>query len=338
MKPVVLALIVCGAVSLDAAVAATDALPAAADAAAPNATAPKAVMPKPTKALRTQQAKAALAAKAVGDKAGSPASYGPPVPLPQLSVEEIVTRNVAARGGADAWQRVRALQLEGRLDAGRQRVDGGNIGATRGDAKIAKRREVALLAHPAPEPKVIQLPFRLELQRPHQMRLEIPFRNATAIQVFDGHDGWKVRPFLGRGEAEPYTADELRAASGEQELDGPLIGHAAKGIRVALDGTEMVDDRKAYRLKLTLADGQERRLWVDAENFLDLKMEGPPRRFDGRLRPVVTRFKDYRTVQGVQVAHLLETSVQGTRQVERVLVDKVQVNPALDARRFAKPA
>lgn len=323
MKSLVVALIACSAVSFATVAAAAGA---------------QAVTPKATKALRSEQAKAALAAKAVGDKLGTPSAFGPPVQLPPLAAEDIVARNVAARGGADAWRRVQALRLEGRLDAGRQRVDGGDIALTRGDPKLAKRREVVMLAHPAPEPKVIQLPFRLELRRPHQMRMEIPFRETTALQVYDGHEGWKVRPFLGRAEPEPYTAEELRTAASEQELDGPLIGHQAKGIRVAVEGGEMVDDRKAYRLKLTLPDGQERRLWVDAENFLDLKIEGAPRRFDGRLRPVVTRFKDWRAVDGVQVAHLLETTVQGSRQVERVLVDKVQVNPALDAKRFAKPA
>jgi len=49
----------------------------------------------------------------------------------------------------------------------------------------------------------------MELQRPAQDRsLEIEFNNQKAIQVFDGTNGWKLRPFLNRHEVETYTPDE----------------------------------------------------------------------------------------------------------------------------------
>jgi hypothetical protein len=261
------------------------------------------------------------------------------VVLPPLSAEQIVARNVVARGGLAAWKQVRAMSLQGKLDAGQQRRDGGRIALSRQEGKAFEQQQAALLSRQAEPvaPPVIQLPFKLDLKRPNKMRLEIPFRGETAVQVFDGSKGWKLRPYLGRHEVEPYSADELRIAASEQALDGPLIDHAAKGTRVAVDGGEMVDGRKAYRLKLTLRNGEHRRLWIDAETFLDVKMEGAPRRFDGSMHPVATYFRDFRPVDGVQVARTLETRVEGTRQSERIVIEQVALNPPVDDARFAKP-
>lgn len=106
----------------------------------------------------------------------------------------------------------------------------------------------------------------VELKRPRKMRLELQFNGQTAIQVFDGANGWKLRPFLNRREVEPYTQDEIRIASAQSELDGLLVDYAAKGTTIDLDRIEKVEDRDTYKLKLTLKSGQVTHVWVDAGN------------------------------------------------------------------------
>src|SRR5258708_24818161 len=49
-----------------------------------------------------------------------------------------------------------------------------------------------------------------------------------------------------------------------------------------------------YRLKLTYKTGEVRHLWIDARTFLDAKIEGTPRRWDGKTRTVATYFRDYK--------------------------------------------
>src|SRR5258706_1048969 len=41
-----------------------------------------------------------------------------PAPVAKLTAEQIVTKNVAARGGLQAWRAVRTLALSGKMDAG----------------------------------------------------------------------------------------------------------------------------------------------------------------------------------------------------------------------------
>ncbi len=261
--------------------------------------------------------------------------------LPRMGVQQIVERNVSARGGAAAWQHIDTMILTGNMDAGQTRKDGGAAGTlgTMSDLqrKALERQQVASpTAKPAEQPTVIQLPFKLELARPQKMRLEVSFQGDTAVQVYDGAKGWKLRPYLGRHEVEPYTPEELKAAASEQELDGPLINYAAKGTAVSLEGTDEVKGRPAYRLKLTLKGGAQRRVWVDGANFLEVKVEGAPRRFDGRLRRVFTYAEDYKAVQGVMVPFTLETFVEGVPRMERITVKTVALNPPLAASQFAK--
>jgi hypothetical protein len=245
----------------------------------------------------------------------------------KLSPAEIVDKNIAARGGLQAWHAVQTMSMTGKMEAG---------GNTRPTVPMTGKR-IPSAQLPAPRPKEqVQLPFTMELKRPRKLRLEIQFNGQTAVQVYDGANGWKLRPFLNRHEVEPYTTEEIAAASLQSDLDGPLVDYTAKGTKVELEGTEKVESRDCYKLKLTLKSGQVQHVWVDAQTFLETKMEGAPRRLDGKLHPVATYLRDYRSVGHVMVPYLLETSVDGIKQVEKIQIDNVLVNPNVSDARFAK--
>ena len=125
-------------------------------------------------------------------------------------------------------------------------------------------------------------------------------------------------------------------ASTQTDLDGPLIDYAAKGNKVELEGTEPVEGRDAFKLKVTSAEGQVRHVWVDKQTYLDVKVDGT-RRLDGKPRPVWTYLRDYRPVNGLMIPHVLETTVEGVPGSEKILVERVALNPRLDDARFAKP-
>ena len=223
------------------------------------------------------------------------------------SAEQIVAKNVEARGGLKAWRAGHALQMSGEMDAG-----GTND---------------------------VQLPFVLSLKRPHKSRLEITFAGKNATQVYDGSQGWKVRPYLNRDDVEPFTPAEARSAGTAAELDGPLVDYAKKGTRVELAGTEKVEGKETYKLRLRLKGGEQRFVWVDAKTFLEAKISGEPRKLDGRRHDVAVYYRDYRKVSGLKVPYVLETVVQGVKQKSHKMTMKtVTVNPPLGDALFAKPS
>ena len=251
----------------------------------------------------------------------------------KLSAAQIVDKNIAARGGLAAWRAVQTLSWSGKLDAG-----GGNRPQIPGIPGQPQLAQTASQQPASQQPAAqVQLPFVLEMQRPRKARLEIEFKGETAVQVYDGTQGWKLRPFLNRHEVENYTAAELKVAEVQADLDGALVDYAAKGTKIELEGTEPVDGQPAYKLKLTLKNGYVMHEWVDAKTFLEVKVEGTPRRLDGKPHPVAIYLSDYRTVNGLLIPHLIETRVEGVKRTEKIQIEKVVVNPPLDASRFSRP-
>ena len=243
-------------------------------------------------------------AAATTTSAATTAAAASHTPAP-LSVDQIVERNIAARGGLAAWRAVKTLTIAGELDAGGK-----------------PNHELA---------------FVLKEKRQRKSRLEIVFKDQTSLQVYDGAQGWKVRPFLNRNEVETYTPAEMKSAAAEQDLDGPLVDYAAKGTQIALAGTEPVEGHPAYKLKLTLKNGDKRNLWIDAGSFLELKMDGEPRKLDGRMHNVAVYFRDYKTEHGLTMPRLQETAVEGVKQPYKMTISRVAVNESMDDSLFRKP-
>ena len=257
----------------------------------------------------------------------------------ERAARRIADRNAEARGGLEAWRGVQTLSMSGKLDAGTRRdplklARSYQARNAPGRAGSARKRAIGLgLAAEKP----VQLPFVMELARPHKSRLEIQFQGDTAVQVYDGEDGWKLRPFLGRREVEPYSPEELRNAAQQDQLDGILIDYGRKGNRLALVNTEKVEGRDTYKIKVTLANGSVRNVWVDKATGLEAKIDGT-RHLDGKPHPVSTYFHDYRKVDGRVIPHELETVVDGVKGSEKIVIEKVAINPPLASARFEMPS
>jgi hypothetical protein len=221
------------------------------------------------------------------------------------TVSQLIDKNVAAKGGLQAWRAVQTMTFSGKIDAG-------------GKSKT-------------------QLPFVLEKKRPRKERVELVFKNDTAVQVYDGVNGWKLRPYLGRRTVEPYSQDELKSAGFESELDGPLVDYAAKGNKVELEGVEKIENQDAYKLKVTMKGGLMQHIWLDAGTYLEVKVEGTPRRMDKKTRPVSIYLRDYRSVNGLKVPYVIETAVEGNKDTHKMFIESVAVNSKLDDALFAKP-
>jgi len=255
-----------------------------------------------------------------------------------LTAAQIVDKHVVARGGLQAWRAVQTLSVTGTMDAGRgdsvarsTRLAKGGAGATikraHADTQAVDKGEAS---------QQVQLPFTLDMKRPHKSRLEVVFAGKTAVQIYDGTNGWKLRPYLNRNDIDPFTPDEAKAEASRGDLEGPLVDYAAKGTKVELAGVEPVEGHTAYKLKLTMKNGETQTIWIDAQSFLDVKVEGTPRRMDGKMHKVFVLQHDFRTVKGLLIPFVCETAVEGYPQTHALTLKTVVVNPTLDDARFTK--
>jgi len=277
--------------------------------------------------------------KATTEQTKAPAAK--PSKVPNLSAAQIVDKHVAARGGAQAWKAVQTLQLSGKLEAGRGDSYTRSMGYVRTNKSAGKggHPPVAAAAGNGKDAgEQVLLPFTLDMKRPHLSRMEVEFAGKTAVQVYDGTQGWKLRPYLNRNDVEPFTPEETRSADAAREdLEGPLVDYAAKGTKVEFEKVEAVEGKEAYKLKLTMKGGAVRHVWIDANSFLDVKRDGVPRRMDGKMHDVYVYQRDFRKVEGVMIPFVVETAVAGYPDTHKMLIEKAAVNPKLDDALFTKP-
>ena len=219
------------------------------------------------------------------------------------TVDELVARNVAARGGGDAWRSVKSLKISGTMGLGRGMF----------------------------------VPYAMELQRPHKMRFEFVFNGQTAVQTIDGKSGWKLAPFLGRIDPEPMTEAELRESADMASIDGLLFDYKARGHKIELEGRTKVNGKDAFKLKVTLPAGAVRRVYLDADTGLELKMEAKRKR-GKREWLVETYYQDWKETAGLLIPHRQETRAEGRKKSHLFFVAEVRVNPPLEQARFGKPA
>ena len=234
------------------------------------------------------------------------ASAAQPAAPHELSAAQILEKNAEARGGAEAWRKIDTMVWVGHVESG--------------NAQAAK------------------VPFMLEQKRPNKTRFEIIADKQKSVRVFDGANGWKLRLTSGgRPEMQPYTIEETNFARGAQVIDGPLLDHAAKGVTVALAGVEEVEGRKAYRLDVKLPSGLRQRAWIDAETFLDVRWEREAHDASGRSATVRMHYRNYHSFDGLQIPLTIETVTAARSATDRLMIDKVALNPPLADGDFAKP-
>jgi len=218
-------------------------------------------------------------------------------------IKALVAQNLAARGGADAWQAANSLRLTGLMDLGQG----------------------------------LHVPYVIEKKRPGKFCIEFVFDEETAFQCVDGKTGWKLLPYLGRDKPEAMTDTEHSQLASTAAIDGLLSIAFGRGDKLKLIGKEMVAGSVAVKIEVTLPDGSIRWLYIDEQTGLDIKLEST-RVLRGQERIVETFYYDWQETDGLLIPRRQESRTQGDDEFNFVTVDSVLSNPLLDDSRFAMPA
>jgi hypothetical protein len=238
------------------------------------------------------------------------AAAHPPI-APATTAAEVIDRNAAARGGLDAWRKVKTMVWLGHLERG-GRTDGPHI------------------------------PFVIQLERPNHTRFEIKEQYSQFSRIFDGAHGWKLRPGNnGQPDVKTFSKEEVNYARDEFAIDGPLLDYQAKGVTADLDGIDVLDGHKAYRLSLKLASGAARKVWVDVDTNLEIRYDRPATSPIAPGAPVSIYYGEYKTIDGLKIPATLVTSSGENASVretgDKLVIDRMIVNPTLDAQAFLPP-
>jgi hypothetical protein len=219
------------------------------------------------------------------------------------TAEELVNKNIEAKGGIDKIKAVKTRRTAGKL------ISGG-ITAVVGQ----------------------------ENMRPNLLRETTSLQGMTEVQAYDGSTGWQIQPFGGRKDPEFMGEDDLRDLLIDSDFDGPLVDYKAKGNAVEFLGHDIVDGDDALRLKVTLKDGDIIYYYLDPDTYLEIRKE-TQEFIRGSVRENVSDLGSYKPIAGVMYPFSIASGLKNDPSSwQTVTIDKIEVNIPLDMSEFAVPA
>src|SRR5436853_5961866 len=93
------------------------------------------------------------------------------------SLDELVAKNIEAKGGADALRALQSVRSNGKMI-----VNEGQL----------------------------EFAYAQTKKRPGEVRTEFTLQGMTAVQAYDGKEGWRISPFQGRKDPEKISADDAK--------------------------------------------------------------------------------------------------------------------------------
>jgi len=227
--------------------------------------------------------------------------------LPVLSLaqtaDELIAKNIEARGGMEKIKAIKTLSMTGRLES--------NGGFT---ASVGQ-----------------------ESQRPNLIRETFSLQGMTAVQAYDGTTAWQIQPFSGKKDPELMGEDDVRDLLLDADFDGPLVDYKEKGSSVEYLGHDVVDGDDALRLKVILKNGDLVYDYLDPDTYIEIRRE--IRQFiRGSLRDRVIELGSYKAVNGVMYPFSITQGPKDHPDEQTVTVQKMEANLTFDPATFALPS
>jgi hypothetical protein len=221
------------------------------------------------------------------------------------TVDEIVARHIAARGGKERLAAVQTVKMTRTVASG--------IGTTLRVIVYKKRPALLRLEQGAAQPGAPTTP-----------------RGMNAEAVWDVVQG-KVVP------RAPQLAAEAREVDGD--FDGILVDWREKGHTVTPAGKESLPSGEAFKLSVTLKSGLTRTIYLDAKTYLDRRHTGVLNLPGGRRFDVIIDFDNWRDVEGVKFPFDITEERTGKEPVVTLVTytEKIELNVPMDDALFATP-
>lgn len=218
------------------------------------------------------------------------------------TADEIVSKNLVAKGGAEKIKALKSLKMTGRFQQGDFQADVGQ-----------------------------------ESRAPNLIRETFTLQGMTQIQAYDGTNGWQISPFQGRKDPELLGEDDLRNVIEDADFYGPLVDYREKGNTVEYLGPATVDGDDAYRLKVTLKNGDIFYYYLDPDTYLEIRIE-KQQFIRGSVRESLTNLGSYKLINGVYLATSLEVGdKRNPNSMAQITFSKIEANLQLPDSEFKMP-
>jgi hypothetical protein len=210
-----------------------------------------------------------------------------------------------------------------------------HLAATGGAARVAALHAIRATGEVAAGGRSVR--FTLLAARPDRVRLETEAEGRTRVQGADGAEPpWEHEPAAAPPRSAPMSAAAARTFAAEAEFDDPLIAGAARGYALDEAGFAELDGVRHPRLLVTRPRTEPFFLILDPVTYLIVRRTESRSGAAGRKTEIVTRYADFRPVQGVLLPHRIEVAVDG-RVTQETRIERIEANPPHEPEDFRLP-
>jgi hypothetical protein len=217
------------------------------------------------------------------------------------TVDEVIAKNTQAKGGADKLKSVRTIRTTAKFSQGPFRAE-----------------------------------FRQEAKRGDKVREEFIIQGLAQVQAYDGKTGWQISPFGGRKDPELLSQDDAKSLVVDADIDGPLVDYKDKGHKAELVGHDSMEGTDCFKIKLSMKNGDVRYYYLDADSYLELKVEIQTT-IRGALQESEVYYGDYEQVNGIYYPFAVEQAQKGSTSRAQFSVEKIEQNIPLEDTHFSMP-
>jgi predicted Zn-dependent peptidase len=201
-----------------------------------------------------------------------------------------------------------------------QKVIENSIEARGGRENLSQIKDIQETASVSMGPRTIVI--KTYREKPNKMAIKT-MMNGSVVQeqVFDGEKGHVTA----MGQTQELSGKQLETIEFQARMH-KFLRYDELGVKLSLEGTETVEGKTAYKVKVTNPDGVVRYDFFDVDSGLKVKTKQTITSPQGERTSTQT-FSDYREVNGVKFP--FRRDVSGMRSMT-VKVDSIKVNDGIE--------
>ena len=213
------------------------------------------------------------------------------------TVDEIIEKHLAAIGGKEKLMQLNTMIMEGNLT-----VQG------------------------------MDIPIKISQEHNKGQRVEISVMGMTGYLINTPAEGWNFFPFQGQATPEAMSAEAVKEATDQLDLQNSLMNYKEKGHQVEYISKEDFEGTECFKLKVLFKGGAEATMFFDPVTYYMIK-QITKTKSTGQEAVQEQTFSNFTKQDG----YVFPFSLSGVGPGGVVTVTKIEINIPLDESLFKAP-
>lgn len=217
------------------------------------------------------------------------------------SVDEVIQKYADNMGGIDRFKAIKSVKMTGNIT-----VQG------------------------------MELPITVQVLNGKAVRTDVDVMGATVISSYKDGMGWKQNEFAGAPEPTDMNDKELSDTKSQTHLTNTLMDYKTNGANVELLGKETVNDKEAFKIKLTPKEGGNPTTYFIAAADYTLIKTVAKTEIMGSEVEMETYYSEPKLINGLKF-YMARTQKADGQEFQNIVFNNIELDVTIDEKIFNKP-